>query len=100
MSSSSGSTSVDRLTQARVRIRLRGGREIARAATGARGYPANPASDEELNAKFLDCASRALSPAVSARALGLLRAVDRIDDVRVLTRSLCIGPGSSSLPDR
>ena len=88
------------LTQARVRIRLRGGREIARAASGARGYPANPATDEELNAKFLDCASRVLSPAVSARALGLLRAVDRIDDVRVLTRSLCIGPGSSSLPDR
>jgi 2-methylcitrate dehydratase PrpD len=48
------------LTQARVTLRLRGGID-SRTTSGARGYPANPASYAELDAKFLSCAERGLS---------------------------------------
>ena len=70
------------------RVRLRDGRELTRQADGARGYPANPASDEELNAKFLACAARALPPAGCGPALEVLRAIDRLDDIRELTAAL------------
>jgi 2-methylcitrate dehydratase PrpD len=56
------------LTEARVRITLRDGRTLAREAHGARGYPANPVSAADLQAKFLGCASRVME-------LGLARAL-------------------------
>jgi 2-methylcitrate dehydratase PrpD len=70
------------LTQARVTIRLTGGRVMSRAANGARGYPANPATDAELDAKFLSCARRALSADGAQRALELLRGIASIRDMR------------------
>ena len=76
------------LTQARVTIRLRGGRIDSRTASGARGYPANPASDAELDAKFLACAERALSKASSKRALELLRRIGECEDIRAVARQL------------
>ena len=76
------------LTQARVSIRLRDGRTFSEMADGARGYPANPASDAELDAKFLSCAERALSKASSRRALELLRRIQESDDVRAVARQL------------
>jgi 2-methylcitrate dehydratase PrpD len=76
------------LTQARVTLRLRGGRIDSRSTTGARGYPANPASDAELDAKFLSCAERALSKSSSRRALDLLRAIEASPDVRTVTDQL------------
>jgi 2-methylcitrate dehydratase PrpD len=76
------------LTQARVSIRLRDGRTFSEKADGARGYPANPASDSELDAKFLSCAERALSKASSKRALELLRGIGESADVRAVARQL------------
>lgn len=76
------------LTQARVTIRLQGGRIDSRNAAGARGYPANPATDAELDVKFLSCAERALSRASSRRALELLRQIEVSPDVRVVARQL------------
>jgi len=76
------------LTHARVHITLRDGRVLTREAQGARGYPEQPASDAELDAKFMACASRALTDAEAERALGLLRRIDELDDVRTLTACL------------
>jgi 2-methylcitrate dehydratase PrpD len=76
------------LTQARVSIRLHDGRTFSEKAHGARGYPANPASDSELDAKFLSCAERALSKASSKRALELLRGIGESADVRAVARQL------------
>ena len=75
------------LTQARVAIRLRDGRVLTQAANGARGYPERPASDAELDAKFLACARRAL-PGRRGTARARPVAEDRrpLDDVRTLTR--------------
>jgi len=74
------------LTQAHVTIRLRDGRTFAQAANGARGYPEQPASDRELDDKFLACAKRALPSGTAADVLAMLRAIDDVDDVRDLTR--------------
>jgi 2-methylcitrate dehydratase PrpD len=76
------------LTQARIAIRLRSGRVLQQHANGARGYPAQPASDEELDAKFLTCARRAMPEAAVDRALGLLRTIEQIDNIRALTSVL------------
>jgi 2-methylcitrate dehydratase PrpD len=76
------------LTQARVRITLRDGRVLEREARGARGYPTQPASAGELHAKFLDCAQRALPHDAAGRALQALQDLERIADIRALTRTL------------
>jgi 2-methylcitrate dehydratase PrpD len=78
------------LTEARVRIRLRDGRVLERAAHGARGYPQQPASDGDLAAKFRACAGRVMTAAAADRALAWLRAIDAIDDLRTLTAALAI----------
>ena len=76
------------LTQARVHIRLREGRVLTHQANGARGYPANPASDAELDEKFLACAGRALTAPSAARALEWLRTIEELEDIRPLTAVL------------
>jgi 2-methylcitrate dehydratase PrpD len=76
------------LTQARVRVRLKDGRALTASASGARGYPDRPASREELAAKFMVCAERALPHERAARAMALLQDVERIGDVRTLTEGL------------
>jgi 2-methylcitrate dehydratase PrpD len=76
------------LTEARVRIVLRDGRSFDQAAHGARGYPERPASDAELDAKFLACATRAVSQSAASQALDLLRSIERLPDVRRLAAAL------------
>jgi 2-methylcitrate dehydratase PrpD len=76
------------LTQARVTVRLRDGRVLSASANGARGYPDRPASDEELAAKFTSCATQTLSVSQAADALGALRGIESVADVRVVTELL------------
>lgn len=72
----------------RVEVRLRDG-SVRRGATAApKGDAANPMSDEELEAKFLDCATLALGEGRAKDALELIRTVERLDDVRRLTDRL------------
>jgi len=73
------------LTQARVTVRLRDGRVLEACANGARGYPERPATDEELAAKFMSCAVRALPLSRAEQALAAVRAIESIPDVRTLT---------------
>jgi 2-methylcitrate dehydratase PrpD len=76
------------LTQARVIIRLRDGRVVTQGANGAHGYPTQPASDHELDQKFLGCARRTLTERGGERALAMLREIDQVDDVRTITALL------------
>jgi 2-methylcitrate dehydratase PrpD len=77
------------LTETRVRIVLRDGRSFEQASHGARGYPDRPASQAELDAKFMSCAIRALGqPAAAAGALEALRRIEAVGDVRELTAQL------------
>jgi hypothetical protein len=73
------------LTQARVQIHLRDGRTLVKAADGARGYPDHPASDAELDDKFLSCAIRSIAGSDAEPLLQHLRRFDALSDVRVLT---------------
>jgi 2-methylcitrate dehydratase PrpD len=61
------------LSQARVTVRLRDGREWSQHADGARGYPGR-LTDEELSAKFADCAARTLGAAAARDAWNALTA--------------------------
>jgi 2-methylcitrate dehydratase PrpD len=78
------------LSQARVTVRLHDGREWSQRADGARGYPGR-LTDEELSAKFADCAARALGSSGARNALDTLTewfagTADR--DVRTVTALL------------
>ena len=70
------------LTQADVTVRLRDGRVLTASANGARGYHDRPASDDELAAKFMSCATQAMSESRAAAALAALRAIESAADVR------------------
>ena len=70
------------LTQARVTVRLRDGRVLTASANGARGYHDRPASDDELAAKFMSCATQTMSESRAAAALAALRDIESVADVR------------------
>jgi 2-methylcitrate dehydratase PrpD len=76
------------LTRARVRISLSGGRVLSREALGARGYPEQPASRSELDAKFIACARVSLAAAAAERSLERLRSLDHVVDVRSVLQTL------------
>jgi len=73
------------LTQARVSVRLRDGRLLTAFANGARGYPEQPATDAELDSKFLSCAGAALAADNAHEALLALRDIEHASDIRLLT---------------
>ncbi|HUL74599.1 MAG TPA: MmgE/PrpD family protein [Vicinamibacterales bacterium] len=68
------------LTEARVRVHLKRGGTLAQDAHGARGYPERPATDAELDAKFMACAGRVLPKDRAAQALGRLRDLEDLHD--------------------
>jgi len=70
------------LTQARIRVSLRDGREFTRLAAGARGYPERPASADDLAAKFLSCAARALPASAAQEALSAVQALEDAPSIR------------------
>jgi 2-methylcitrate dehydratase PrpD len=76
------------LTQARIRVRLKDGRELTASANGARGYADRPASDEELAVKFLACAERTIPHDRAIRAIAMLRDIEHTADIRALTALL------------
>jgi len=76
------------LTQARVTVRLQDGRGLRASANGARGYPDRPAADEELAAKFMSCAIRALPQSRAESALAAVRAIESNEDIRTVTEAL------------
>jgi 2-methylcitrate dehydratase PrpD len=63
------------LSQARVTVRLRDGRELIEHADGARGYPGR-LTDAEIATKFLGCAERSLSRRAARVALQAWRTID------------------------
>jgi 2-methylcitrate dehydratase PrpD len=76
------------LTQARVTVTLKNGRTLGKGANGARGYPSQPASDEELGQKFLTCARRTLPDDAAIRALEMVRRLESVENVRTVTEAL------------
>ena len=77
------------LTQAAVAVTTADGSRHTARADGARGYPDNPASRDELDAKFRACAQRAIGDdRIIDDALGRLHDLEALADIRVLTGRL------------
>lgn len=81
---------------ARVRVRLKGGRQRAAEVERPRGFPGRELDDQELSQKFrinVDHAG-AVDGEAAREALGLLWRFDELGDVGAVTRLLrSIGPG-------
>lgn len=88
------------LTQARVSVTLADGRTLAAEANGARGYPANPPSREDLDAKFRTCGRRVLEAKPVDAALEGLHRLASLDDVRTLALQLGTTPPARGLSSR
>lgn len=83
------------LSQSRISVRLRDGRTLTAEGNGARGDPDQPVTGAELAAKFLTCARRTIDADSAERALTLLQGIDRLEDVRSITKLLTGGPASA-----
>jgi 2-methylcitrate dehydratase PrpD len=74
---------------AEVRVTLTDGRVLtARVARPLGRGPENPLPPELLEAKFLNCAARALAMERAKRLLALLHDVDSLDDMRRVTGAM------------
>ena len=65
----------------RVTIRLKDGRTLTREAQHARGGPEFPLTEEELRAKFMECAVQAIDRSAAERALGEIERLDALANV-------------------
>ena len=73
----------------KVRVTLNDGRVVSGAAYKARGmHPDLPLSDEQVDAKFLACASYAISSDAARQALALLRRLESLPDLTGLMKKL------------
>lgn len=72
-----------------VEVDLMDGRTLTQAADERyRGSPAWPFTMAELHERFADCASPLLSKERIQRALGQIESVEKVEDIRALTRTL------------
>lgn len=72
-----------------VRITLKDGRMVSRRVNQPIGRDSDrPLPQDLLEAKFLNCATRALSPAAAHDLLALLRQIDHISDLRQITAAM------------
>jgi len=73
---------------ARVTVRLADGTKLASPPRGAQGHADAPLSREALHAKFLACATRALSRDEAEGVAAMLEHLEDIPDIRTLTSRL------------
>lgn len=71
-----------------VTVILRDGQRLVRRVDHARGQPRNPLGEDELEAKFRDCAARVLAPDRVEAVLAAIRALESTPDVSALARLL------------
>jgi 2-methylcitrate dehydratase PrpD len=77
---------------AEVTVTTTDGRRLAKAVDIARGRTSeNPPSPELLEAKFRDCAGRALQPDAVSRSLDLVASMEKLDRVSALADTLAAG---------
>lgn len=68
----------------RVTIRLKDGRTLSREAQHARGGPELPLTEEELRAKFMECAVQAIDRGAAEKALTDIERLETLSDIRPL----------------
>src|SRR5690606_870233 len=73
---------------ARVTVRLRDGQAYRGLYQSPRGSRDTPMTDADMEAKFRECASRALDEPAIGRALAMIGGLEELGDVRELGRVL------------
>lgn len=72
----------------RITIRLKDGRVLEKIESAATGHPSKPMSRDQLEAKFLECATLAISPDRAREAADLLWNLEDLQDTSVLHEAL------------
>ena len=74
-----------------VEVETKGGRTLSRREDIPYGHPANPTSDEELIAKFRDCArynKKTMSEEKVADLVKLILEIEKVEDIKEITQIL------------
>jgi len=75
-----------------IEIQLTDGRSIGDRADFGKGSPANPMSDDELTAKFHECAAWGKLPRANAdKVVKMVFSLEKLKSIRSLTRLLAVG---------
>jgi 2-methylcitrate dehydratase len=72
----------------RVTVRAKNGQVYCREAQHAKGGPEFPMTEDELKAKFTECARQVLDDSATEQALETIRHLETLEDVRPLCRLL------------
>jgi 2-methylcitrate dehydratase PrpD len=76
-----------------IEVQLADGKVLKTRADFGKGSPANPMSDDELAAKFRECAAWGKLPRASAdKVIEMVFGLDELKSIRSLTRLLATGP--------
>lgn len=75
---------------AEVQVRLKNGETLSARVDKAKGSPANPMSDAEFRAKYLDCCTGVLGPEQIEKSLALLARLETIPRIGELTECYLI----------
>lgn len=73
---------------ASIEIETAGGQNYRAVETCGRGHPDKPMTDDDLAAKFGECAQTALAPEAARRVLELVSHLETVSSVRGLTKEL------------
>lgn len=76
---------------AEVRVRLRSGETLSARVDKAKGSPHNPMSDQEFQAKYLDCCTGVLGPAQIEKSLALLAKLEELPHIGELSGCYLVG---------
>ena len=68
----------------RVTVRLKNGQSFSREAQHAKGGPEFPMTEDELRAKFTECARQTLSESAATRVLEFIERLATVDNIRPL----------------
>ncbi|MEM4489238.1 MAG: MmgE/PrpD family protein [Desulfurococcaceae archaeon] len=80
------------LGKAKVIVYMKNGKTVSHAVEALRGSPQNPAGIEDITAKFKDLARIALPEEAVARVASLVSSLDKLSNVKELTRELVTTP--------
>jgi 2-methylcitrate dehydratase PrpD len=76
------------LAPVRVKMKLHGGEEVCETVWEPRGSPSNPMSQDEIRAKFRECADRSLPDEKVELALEIIKKLDHLKNISQLTSIL------------
>lgn len=78
----------DGVYQSRVVLTLRDGEQIEATSNGSHGHPTDPLTQEEIVAKFDECAAGTASEAQRAQVVDLCARLETLADVGELTDAI------------